>query len=141
MEKASDGRFPRNNRKNERPRLASTTTKVSAWAHSSPPRSGLQFGHLHKITSEDFAPKGLEDSAQGFNPVSTLGTNHQQRALRGRQIERASNVEVGSNCGTSQSHTDLRAIGARFTQSSLAPSASPTRRTGCHSWNAHSCAF
>jgi hypothetical protein len=29
---------------------------------------GLKFGHLQKITSGDFAPKGLEDSAQGFNP-------------------------------------------------------------------------
>jgi hypothetical protein len=35
--------------------------------------------------------------------VSTLGTNHPvRRALKGRQIERTSNVKASSNCGTSQ---------------------------------------
>jgi hypothetical protein len=35
------------------------------------------------------APKGLEDSAQGFNP----GNRHpEQRALKGRQIERHSDA-------------------------------------------------
>jgi hypothetical protein len=56
---------------------------------------------------EASAPKGLEDSAQGFNPgkprVSTLGTNQpERRALKGRQIERTSNVKASSNCSTSQ---------------------------------------
>jgi hypothetical protein len=42
------------------------------------------------------APKGLEDSAQGFNQVSTLGTGHPERfALKGRRIERTNNAKVG----------------------------------------------
>jgi hypothetical protein len=43
----------------------------------------LEFGHLQKATSGKFLPqkaKGLEDSAQGFNPVSTLGTATQNDA-------------------------------------------------------------
>ena len=44
--------------------------------------------------------RGLEDSAQGFNPG-----NQPARATRphkGRQIERTSNVKASSNCRTSQ---------------------------------------
>jgi hypothetical protein len=38
------------------------------------------------------APKGLEDSAQGFNP----GNRRPERfALKGRQIERTNNAKVG----------------------------------------------
>jgi hypothetical protein len=44
----------------------------------------------------EFAPTGLEDSAQGFNP----GNRPERRALKGRHNESANNVEVGSNCGT-----------------------------------------
>jgi hypothetical protein len=33
---------------------------------------------------EGRAPKGLEDSAQGFNRVSTLGTAPERFALKGR---------------------------------------------------------
>ena len=41
------------------------------------------------------APKGLQDSAQGFNP----GNRHpERRALKGRQIERTNNVKASSNC-------------------------------------------
>jgi hypothetical protein len=45
----------------------------------------------------EFAPTGLEDSAQGFNPGNRPP---ERRALKGRQNESANNVEVGSNCGT-----------------------------------------
>jgi hypothetical protein len=45
------------------------------------------------------ATKGPQDLAQGFNLVSTLGTaDPQRRALKGRQIERANNVEHRSTC-------------------------------------------
>jgi hypothetical protein len=38
------------------------------------------------------APKGLEDSAQGFNP----GNRRPERfALKGRQVERTNNAKVG----------------------------------------------
>ena len=47
-------------------------------------------------------PNGPWSLAQGFNP----GNRHpERRALKGRQIERASNVEVESNCSTSQLRT------------------------------------
>jgi hypothetical protein len=36
----------------------------------------LEFGHLWEVRVGEFAPTGLEDSAQGFNLVSTLGTVH-----------------------------------------------------------------
>jgi hypothetical protein len=38
------------------------------------------------------APKGLEDSAQGFNP----GNRPERFALKGRQIERTNNAKVDS---------------------------------------------
>jgi hypothetical protein len=42
------------------------------------------------------APKGLEDSAQGFNPGFNPGNRRPQRfALKGRQIERTNNAKVG----------------------------------------------
>jgi hypothetical protein len=42
----------------------------------------------------EFAPTGLEDSAQGFNP----GNRHPDRyALKERQIQRANNVKAESN--------------------------------------------
>jgi hypothetical protein len=51
---------------------------------------------LSSSAREIFAPKGLENSAQGFNQVSTLGTDHlERRALKGRQIERTNEAEVG----------------------------------------------
>jgi hypothetical protein len=51
------------------------------------------------------APKGLEDSAQGFNPGNRPP---RRRALKGRQIERPNKVEVGvqwRNCHMSQLRT------------------------------------
>jgi hypothetical protein len=45
-----------------------------------------------------FAPKGSEDSAQGFNP----GNDHQRRALKGRQIERTSHTKAGVIVNMSQ---------------------------------------
>jgi hypothetical protein len=75
--------------------------------------------HLQKITSGNLGPKGLEDSAQGFNP----GNRHPERCaltrhmnvrsmnntrssglemLKGRQIELTNNAAVKSNCHTSQ---------------------------------------
>jgi hypothetical protein len=51
---------------------------------------GEAFGH-RKVA----APKGRQDSAQGFNP----GNRHpERRALKGRQIERTNNVKASSNC-------------------------------------------
>jgi hypothetical protein len=72
------------------------------------PRRALQFGGFQSVARSDQdsialglylfsvgqtaqrpAPKGLEDSAQGFNQVSMLGTNQIKRfALKGRE-ERA----------------------------------------------------
>jgi hypothetical protein len=47
----------------------------------------------------EFAPTGLEDSAQGFNP----GNRHPDRyALKGRQIQRTNKVKAESNCCTSR---------------------------------------
>jgi hypothetical protein len=44
------------------------------------------------LRPEGAALKGLQNSAQGFNP----GTNHpERRALKGRQIERTNNAEIG----------------------------------------------
>jgi hypothetical protein len=47
---------------------------------------------IYAPKAEGAAPTGLEDSTQGFNP----GTRPSATRLKGRQIERASNVEVGS---------------------------------------------
>ena len=41
------------------------------------------------------APKGLEDSAQGFNPGFNPGNRPERFALKGRQIERTNNAKVG----------------------------------------------
>jgi hypothetical protein len=56
----------------------------------------LEFGLVGGQVRE-FAPTGLEDSAQGFNPGNRPP---ERRALKGRQNESTNNVEVGSNCGT-----------------------------------------
>jgi hypothetical protein len=46
----------------------------------------------HFVGPKGRAPKGLEDSAQGFNP----GNRRPERfALKGRQIERTNNANVG----------------------------------------------
>ena len=48
------------------------------------------------------APKGLEDSAQGFNLVSTLGNRPpERRALKGLQIERTNHTKARCNCNMS----------------------------------------
>jgi hypothetical protein len=52
------------------------------WLQDSAPGFNLrlEFGHWSEVRSGHFAPKGLEDSAQGFNP----GNGHQRYALKGR---------------------------------------------------------
>jgi hypothetical protein len=73
------------------------------------------------------APKGLEDSAQGFNP----GIQPIKRfALKGREERRLRHVTM-TPCFRVVTTFDLPP----------APSASPTRGTGCYSSNAHSCAL
>jgi hypothetical protein len=56
----------------------------------------------------ELAPTGLEGSAQGFNPGNV---RPERRALKMRQIERASNVEVRSNCGTIQKFPRVETLG------------------------------
>jgi hypothetical protein len=59
------------------------------------PKPGVNPGHCsldiyRRSRREICAPKGLEDSAQGFNQVSTLGTDHPERcALKGRMTRSA----------------------------------------------------
>jgi hypothetical protein len=51
-----------------------------------------RFLDLKVVGPKDLAPKGLEDSAQGFNP----GNHRPERfALKGRQTERTNNAKVG----------------------------------------------
>jgi hypothetical protein len=65
-------------------------------------RSALEFGHLLGDRSENLPQRDYRTQPR----VSTLGTVHpERRALKGRQIERSSNVEVRSNCDTFQSRT------------------------------------
>jgi len=70
-----------------------------------------------------FAPKGLSDSAQGFNPGNRRS---KRRALKGRQIGRTNNAAVESNRSTPQLRTlctlFCATIGARFVFQPLAPS-------------------
>jgi hypothetical protein len=49
------------------------------------------------LARSTYGPKGLQDSAQGFNQVSTLGTIHKKCfALKGRQNRRdKTHVENG----------------------------------------------
>jgi hypothetical protein len=66
------------------------------------------------------APKGLEDSAQGFNP----GNRRPERfALKERQIERTNNAKERSNCSTSQLRALIfgAAIAASFIRSASRP--------------------
>jgi len=51
---------------------------------------------IRAVCDGSLSPKGQQDSAQGFNLVLTLGTNHQKRlALNGRQMERPNQAKVG----------------------------------------------
>jgi hypothetical protein len=62
--------------------------------------------------------RSREGSARGFNPVSTLGTDHpERRALKGRQIERTNKAEVETSCSTSQlcALVLCTTLGAKFT--------------------------
>ncbi len=48
---------------------------------------GLNSAKLRRIIG-DFAPKGLQDSAQGFNLILTLGTTKiNEFALKGREAD------------------------------------------------------
>jgi hypothetical protein len=114
-----------------------------AFFFTSNPTRILPIGVARKPGPEGPCPKGAgglsPGLSQGFNP----GNCH-PRAMRpeGAADRRTNNAKVGP-------------IVARFNYAllfcsnrcellsgqPLAPSASPTRRTGCYSWNAHSCAL
>jgi hypothetical protein len=118
-----------------------------------------------------YAPKGLEDSAQGFNPGKYSITRF---ALKGRELMwfisfyasvsprliwrpfRAHRLGGGFPGFTWVSQKNVLALKGQDLQMCTlsgwerflsvpnyrtAPSASPTRRTGCFSSNAHSCAL
>jgi hypothetical protein len=68
-------------------------SRVETWA------CGLDICRMPR--REVFAPRGLEESAQGFNP----GNHPERRALKGRQIKRNNNVKARSNRSTPQLHT------------------------------------
>ena len=66
------------------------------------PKEHCSLDICRKSRREVSAPKGQEDSAQGFDP----GNRHpERRALNGRQIERTNNAKVGSKWYTSQLRT------------------------------------
>jgi hypothetical protein len=66
------------------------------------PKGRCSLDFCRKSRREVSAPKGQQDSAQGFNP----GNRHpDRRALKGRQIERPNNAKVGSKLYTSQLRT------------------------------------
>jgi hypothetical protein len=68
---------------------------------------GLEFGHLWRVTSGSFCPKGAGGLSPGFQPWET---DHQGRGLKGRQIECTNDAKVGSKLYTSQLRTLVFAL-------------------------------